>query len=46
MSLPNRIRSYLQSPKGRQLVDRGRREMSKPENQSKIRRLMNKNRGR
>lgn len=46
MSLQNRLRSFLRSPKGQQMVDRGRREMSKPENQAKIRRLLNRNRGR
>jgi len=42
MSLTNRLRSFLQSPKGQQVVQRGRRELSKPQNQAKIRRLMNR----
>jgi len=42
MSIGNRIRSFLQSPKGRQVINRGRTELSKPENQAKIRSLMNR----
>jgi hypothetical protein len=42
MNLSGKVKSFLDSPKGRQMMDRGRQEMSKPENQRKIRNLMNK----
>jgi hypothetical protein len=38
-SIVQRIMNFLNSPKGRQAVDRGRRELAKPENQEKLRRL-------
>ncbi|MEU4470440.1 hypothetical protein [Micromonospora sp. NPDC023888] len=39
MSLMQRITTFLRSPKGQQLVERGRREMSKPGNQQKLKGL-------
>ncbi|MFI6271102.1 hypothetical protein [Micromonospora zamorensis] len=39
MSLMQRITTFLRSPKGQQLVDRGRREMAKPGNQQKLKGL-------
>ncbi|MFI6128767.1 hypothetical protein [Micromonospora sp. NPDC051141] len=39
MSLMQRITTFLRSPRGQQLVDRGRREMAKPENQARLRQL-------
>ncbi|MFC3501753.1 hypothetical protein ACIBTV_13450 [Micromonospora sp. NPDC049366] len=39
MSLLQRISTFLRSPKGQQLVERGRRELAKPENQQKLRGL-------
>ena len=42
MSLGTKIRSFLQSPKGRQMTDQGRQQLAKPENQAKLRRLMGK----
>ncbi|MGC4856571.1 hypothetical protein ACLQ24_25165 [Micromonospora sp. DT4] len=39
MSLMQRISTFLRSPKGQQLVDRGRRELAKPENQQKLKGL-------
>ncbi|RAO27109.1 hypothetical protein PSN13_06025 [Micromonospora saelicesensis] len=39
MSLMQRISAFLKSPKGQQLVDRGRREMAKPGNQQKLKGL-------
>ena len=44
MALTDKIKSFMSSPKGRQLMDRGQRELSKPENQQKIRKLLNRNR--
>lgn len=46
MSLTTKLKSLLQSPKGRQAMDRGRQELSKPENQAKIRSLLKRNRAR
>jgi hypothetical protein len=42
MAMADKIKSFLSSPKGRQVVDRGRRELSKPANQQKLRNLLNK----
>ncbi|MET7705732.1 hypothetical protein [Micromonospora sp. NPDC005413] len=39
MSLMQRITRFLKSPKGQQLVERGRREMAKPGNQQKLKGL-------
>ncbi|MCM0676864.1 hypothetical protein NCC78_19550 [Micromonospora phytophila] len=39
MSLMQRISTFLRSPKGQQLVDRGRRELAKPTTQQKLRGL-------
>ncbi|SBT37831.1 hypothetical protein [Micromonospora auratinigra] len=36
MSLMQRISTFLRSPRGQQLVDRGRRELAKPENQQRL----------
>ncbi|WP_329109072.1 hypothetical protein OG792_10315 [Micromonospora sp. NBC_01699] len=45
-SLVRRVRAFLQSPRGRQLVDRGRRELAKPSNQQRLRQLMARFNGR
>ncbi|MEV4631342.1 hypothetical protein AB0J90_34230 [Micromonospora sp. NPDC049523] len=45
-SLVQRVKIFLQSPRGRQLVDRGRREMAKPSNQQRLRQLMARFNGR
>jgi hypothetical protein len=42
MALTDKIKSFLNSPKGRQVVQRGQQELSKPENQQKLRNLLNK----
>ncbi|HEU5110152.1 MAG TPA: hypothetical protein VFT95_16550 [Micromonosporaceae bacterium] len=41
-SIVQRIVNLLNSPKGRQAVERGQRELAKPENQAKLRRLAGK----
>jgi hypothetical protein len=38
-ALIRRVRDFLRSPRGRQLVERGRREAGKPSNQRKLREL-------
>ncbi|MFC7550424.1 hypothetical protein [Plantactinospora sp. GCM10030261] len=39
MSILQRITLFLRSPRGQQLIDRGRREMAKPQNQAKLRQI-------
>jgi hypothetical protein len=39
-SVLQRISAFLRSPRGRQLVERGRRELAKPSTQQKLRRLL------
>jgi hypothetical protein len=39
-SISQRIRAFLQSPQGRQVIERGRRELAKPDNQRKLRDLV------
>lgn len=39
MSLMHRISAFLRSPKGQQLIDRGRRELAKPSTQQKLKGL-------
>ncbi|WP_177319782.1 hypothetical protein [Actinoplanes philippinensis] len=38
-SITQRIQAFLTSPRGRQLVDQGRRQLAKPENQQRLRSL-------
>ncbi|WP_328348617.1 hypothetical protein [Micromonospora sp. NBC_00421] len=45
-ALMQRISSFLRSPKGQQLVDRGRRELAKPENQARLKQAAGKLSGR
>ena len=42
MSLSSTLKSFMNSPKGRTLVEKGQRELSKPQNQEKLRRAMDK----
>ncbi|GGN68639.1 hypothetical protein GCM10010112_33240 [Actinoplanes lobatus] len=39
-TITQRIQAFLNSPRGRQIVDRGRRELAKPENQARLRNLL------
>ncbi len=39
MSLIHRISTFLRSPKGRQVIERGRRELAKPTTQQKLKGL-------
>ncbi|GGM04353.1 MULTISPECIES: hypothetical protein [Micromonospora] len=45
-ALMQRISRFLSSPKGQQMVDRGRRELAKPGNQDKLRQLASRLSGR
>jgi hypothetical protein len=42
MAMSDKIKSFLNSPKGRQVIQRGQQELSKPENQQKIKNLLGK----
>jgi predicted house-cleaning NTP pyrophosphatase (Maf/HAM1 superfamily) len=37
---------FLRSPKGQRMIDQGRRQMAKPENQARARSLLSKLQGR
>ncbi len=39
MSLMQKLTTFLRSPKGQQMVDRGRRELAKPGTQQKLKGL-------
>ena len=39
-TIAQRISAFLRSPRGQQLVDRGRRELAKPSTQQKLRALV------
>lgn len=39
-SFGQRIRAFLSSPQGRRMVAQGQRQLSKPENQQKLRALL------
>ncbi|WP_203901427.1 hypothetical protein [Virgisporangium aliadipatigenens] len=45
-SLVQRLKNFLNSPRGRQVIDRGRRELAKPANQDRLRRLAARTKGR
>ncbi|WP_249999328.1 hypothetical protein [Actinoplanes sp. M2I2] len=44
-TLAQRVRAFLQGPQGRRLVDQGRRQLAKPENQRRLRDLFTKLQG-
>jgi hypothetical protein len=39
-SISQRIRTFLASPQGQRAIEQGRRQLAKPENQQKLRRLV------
>ncbi|GLY00589.1 MULTISPECIES: hypothetical protein [Actinoplanes] len=41
-----RIQTFLNSPRGRRLVEQGRRQLAKPENQQRLRSLLTRLQGR
>jgi hypothetical protein len=45
-SLSQRIRTFLASPKGQRLIEQGQRQLAKPQNQQRLRRIMAKLQGR
>jgi hypothetical protein len=45
-TLQQRIRAFLNSPQGKRLVAEGQRQMSDPENQRRLRQLINRMRSR
>ncbi|GAB2581102.1 hypothetical protein Aab01nite_58060 [Paractinoplanes abujensis] len=45
-SLSQRLRAFLSSPQGQRVIEQGRRQLAKPENQHKLRSLLTKLQGR
>ncbi|MFI5933271.1 hypothetical protein [Actinoplanes sp. NPDC051494] len=45
MTLMQRLQNFLRSPKGQKLVQQGRHQLSKPENQARLRSLAAKAQG-
>jgi hypothetical protein len=45
-SLTERIQRFLGSPQGKRLITEGRRQLAKPENQTRLRRLLARLQGR
>ncbi|GAA0809887.1 hypothetical protein [Spirilliplanes yamanashiensis] len=45
-SLTQRIQQFLRSPAGRRAISEGQRQLAKPENQAKLRRLLARFQGR
>lgn len=41
-SFGQRIRAFLGSPKSKKLIEEGKRQLAKPENQRKLRRMLGK----
>ncbi|MDY7090869.1 MAG: hypothetical protein SYR96_38010 [Actinomycetota bacterium] len=39
-SLSQRVRAFVAGPQGRRMIDEGRRQLAKPENQRKLRSLL------
>lgn len=42
MSITQRVRAFLNSPNGRRAIEQGRRQLAKPENQRKLRGLVDR----
>jgi predicted house-cleaning NTP pyrophosphatase (Maf/HAM1 superfamily) len=45
-SLMQRLQQFLRSPQGQRVIQQGQRQLAKPENQAKARRLLAKFQGR
>jgi hypothetical protein len=45
-SMADRLRDFLRSPRGQKLIQQGRTQLDKPENQRRLQQLANKLRGR
>ena len=44
-TLSQRVRAFLSSPRGKRLIEQGQRQLAKPENQQKARKMLDKLRG-
>ncbi|HTF09231.1 MAG TPA: hypothetical protein VK659_13755 [Asanoa sp.] len=44
--MADRLRDFLRSPRGQQLMQKGRTQLNKPENQHRLQQLANRLRGR
>jgi hypothetical protein len=45
-TLVQKLRTFLSGPQGRRMIDQGRRQMAKPENQRKLRQFVDRLRSR
>ena len=45
-TLSQRLRTFLASPQGQRMIQQGRQQLAKPENQQKLRRLLSRLQGR
>jgi hypothetical protein len=45
-TLAQKLRAFLSGPQGRRMISEGQRQLAKPENQRKLRQLLDKLRGR
>lgn len=45
-TLSQRLRTFLAGPQGQRLIDQGRRQLAKPENQARLRTLLTRLQGR
>jgi hypothetical protein len=41
-TLMQRLQRFLRSPQGQRIIEQGRRQLAKPENQAKARRLLSR----
>jgi len=45
-TLAQRLQRFLRSPQGQRVIDQGRRQLAKPENQARLRRALARLQGR
>jgi hypothetical protein len=45
-TLTQRLQKFLRSPQGQRVIDQGRRQLAKPENQARLRRALSRLQGR
>jgi hypothetical protein len=45
-TLMQRLQKFLRSPQGQRVIDQGRRQLAKPENQARARKLLSRLQGR
>jgi hypothetical protein len=45
-TLAQRLQKFLRGPQGQRVIEQGRRQLAKPENQARLRRVMTRLQGR